>query len=147
MSEILVSGRSVNHKTKERSGASGDLGFKVRFGSPVGSWLQRTEKPEAAEAEAGGHLSRAGGPGPSPPSTLSARSDSSSRPPGPEEASSAVAMAMRREEGGPSQGGFLCVERGGAPVGIRSLGWLLDELRQRVPSSTTPQALPVLPTP
>lgn len=29
---------------------------------------------------------------------------------------------MRRDEGGPSQGGFLCMERGGAPVGIRSLG-------------------------
>ncbi|MEJ1272655.1 RAS p21 protein activator 4 [Cricetulus griseus] len=53
----------------------------------MGSWLQRTEKPGAA------------GPADSP-STLSARSGSSSRPPGPEEASSAVAMAMGREEVG-----------------------------------------------
>lgn len=99
------------------------------------------EKPGAAEA--GGRLSsggraallgRAGSPGP-----LSARSGSSSRPPGSEEASSAVAMAMGREEGGPSPGGFLCTEGGRAPLGTRSPGWGPDELRQRVPPANPPR--------
>lgn len=104
-----------------------------------------------ARSSGGGRASLSGGRGGPwalpPPGALSARSSSSSRPPGPEESSSAVAMAMRREEGGPSQGGFPCVERGGAPVGNRFLGWGLDELRRRDPSPTAAQALPVPPTP